>query len=159
MSSTANAQPVKKIMWAAYRSGGFVGGLVRPSSHSSSGWVAVVAFRTRDAAVKFAPRAASAVAYPVAVRPATGARFAVSVPVIGPASGAVWCSGIVGGVQGVAAAVRAWAWASAKRCRVQLLPVMPARNLRPAAVAIPLGRGPAALVTWAPGWSWARWSA
>jgi hypothetical protein len=104
----ANIQTVSWVLWSAFRHGGFVGSVVRPSSHSSSGWVAVAVFRSQSQAGKFAALSARRSGVNAFVRKAPKGRWAVSVPVSGPASGAIWSSGHVRGVRGVAAAVAAW---------------------------------------------------
>lgn len=73
----------RSLAFSAFRAGGLVSVVFRPSSRSFSGWVAVVRFRRRSAAVRFARRWAGRLGVGVAVR---GGGLFVSVPVAAPRS-------------------------------------------------------------------------
>ncbi len=99
---------VASVVWAGFRSGGLVAWAVRPSARASSGWVCALSFGSVAAAGRAARRAAGRAGVSVAVR-RSGALWSVSVPVapVGWLSGALFFGG-VGGVRGVAAALRSW---------------------------------------------------
>ena len=86
----ARLSSVSSAVWSGFRSGGLAGFAVRPSSHSSSGWVVAVFFSSPRAAGRFAARAARRAGVSVVVRSASFASgslvgWAVSVPVPAPA--------------------------------------------------------------------------
>jgi hypothetical protein len=108
VNMVAKIQSVSSVVWAAFRSGAFVGALVRPSRRSSSGWVACCAFQSLANARRFAQASGQRAGVACILRVTPRGRWSVSVPVSGPASGQTWSSGIVRGVRGVAAALRSW---------------------------------------------------
>ena len=78
----------RSALFAAFRTGGLVGVVVRPSRHSFTRLVVAPVFATLPAALRFADRAAVSLRHFPAVRPVarrSGAvGYAVSLPLPGP---------------------------------------------------------------------------
>jgi hypothetical protein len=101
------------VLFAAFRAGGLVGVVARPSRRAPSGVVVAPVFASLAAALRFAGVLAAAGVSSPAVRPVAGrggaARFAVSCPVSGPAPASpvlLAARGLRGGASVPAAAAR-----------------------------------------------------
>lgn|GEM_PF-2958211 len=106
----------RAALFAAFRAGGLVGVIVRPSRRSVSGLVVAPVFATLPAALRFAARAAAGARHFPAVRPVArrggAVGFAVSLPLAGPVPAAPVRFAVRGlrgpaGVPAVAAALAA----------------------------------------------------
>lgn len=106
----------RTAIFAAFRTGGLVGVVVRPSRLSSTGLVVAPVFATLPAALRFAARAAVGARHFPAVRPVArrggAVGYAVSLPLAGPVPAAPVRFAVRGlrgpaGVPAVAAALAA----------------------------------------------------